>query len=59
MKRFLSVSLALLLCCLAVLPALLSASADETKSTVGELSGEVSRESHEILLGDGTPTGVI
>ena len=59
MKRILSVSLALLLCCLAVLPALLSASADETKSTVGELSGEVSRESHEILLDDGTPTGVI
>lgn len=59
MKRTLTVTLALLLSALLVLPLFTSVSAEEAEASFGEITGEISRETREILLDDGTPTGVL
>ncbi len=59
MKRILSLALSILLCCLAVAVLPAATVAAETENTVpGTLTGEVSRETQELKLADGTGTGV-
>ena len=59
MKRILSLTLAVLLCCLAVavLPGA-TVAAEPGAVVPGTLTDEVGRETHELTLADGTATGV-
>lgn len=59
MKRTCTATLALILCCLLILPVFTAASARDAETQVGMLTGETSRETKEITLSDGTPTGVL
>ena len=58
MKKFLKALVCLTLCLCLAMPLTLICSAQENSSQAGELDGEVSRQTEEVTLSDGTKTGL-
>ena len=58
MKKVVLMLLCACICISMMLPLTLYAGAEQTTSAVGTLDGEVSRETEEVTLADGTKTGV-
>ena len=58
MKKFFKALVCLTLCLCLAMPLTLICSAQENSSQAGELDGEVSRQTEEVTLSDGTKTGL-